>query len=89
MKYRVCKNDGGYYKIQRLRKPLKLLVITILKEKWIDHGFYVNGFNAYTATFKTKELAEAQIKKFKEKELENNTDFYKKSGNWKCEGKIY
>ena len=88
MAYRICKNDGGYYKIQKLRASQSLFGRTIRKEKWVDCCFNVHPiFDVRTLSlFGTIEQAEQQIELFKQKNQKQNK---RRNMNWNCIRRIY
>ena len=67
MKYRVCENKYGYYKIQKQQKKIKLLGIVFRKE-WVN--YYKNNL-----IFDTIEEAQKQINRFIENDQEQNKDW--------------
>jgi len=83
---RICKNDNDYYMIQRLKKPLKIFGITILKERWVRGSFSGYGDPMY---YKSVEQAEYTIKMFKEIDKRNERNKKLTNNNWKCLEKIY
>ena len=88
MEYRICKNDWGYYKIQRLRIPVVLFGKTIRKEKWVDGCFnYLPIVDVYELTlFKTREQAEQKIEQFKQEDQKQDK---RRNINWTWVGRIY
>jgi hypothetical protein len=74
-KYRICKNDGGWYKPQYYRESKIILGFTILKGKWKNIR---DMYNDMVDIYSNKEFARGVI--------EHDIRVQKmRNKNWTCE----
>lgn len=72
-KYRICKNNYGYYKVQTKRAAIKIFGIIIRKERFVNSAFIPNSHRL--TIFDTEEEAQEAINELITYDEKSNKDW--------------
>ena len=77
IKYRICENKFGWFKVQKLEKAWEIFGFTIRKSRWKDVKSYYYGSPGTVNIYETRKGAERKIERYVSYDEQDNND-------WKC-----